>query len=84
MLKIDKETGKILHDLKLFDVANPQFAHSFNTYASPTPVIEPGRIYVTFGSPGTAAIDTATVALPPRRDLLGVPSSSISLVSIAS
>ncbi|HEX2445475.1 MAG TPA: PQQ-binding-like beta-propeller repeat protein, partial [Vicinamibacterales bacterium] len=57
---IDRRTGKILHDLKLFQVAKPQYAHPFNTYASPTPVIEPGRVYVTFGSPGTAAIDTAT------------------------
>ena len=69
-IAIDKETGKIVHDLKLFDVETPQFAHSFNTYASPTPVIEPGRIYVTFGSPGTAAIDTATgKVLWERRDL---------------
>lgn len=67
---LDKDSGKILHDLKLFDVPAPQFAHAFNTYASPTPVIEPGRIYVTFGSPGTAAIDTATgKVLWERRDL---------------
>ena len=39
---------------------DPAVRPSFNTYASPTPVIEPGRVYVTFGSPGTAAIDTAT------------------------
>jgi outer membrane protein assembly factor BamB len=57
---IDRRTGKILHDLKLFQVAKPQYAHPFNTYASPTPVIEPGRVYVTFGSPGTAAIDSAS------------------------
>ena len=69
-LALDKDTGKILHDLKLFDVATPQFAHAFNTYASPTPVIEPGRVYVTFGSPGTAAIDTATGKVVwERRDL---------------
>jgi outer membrane protein assembly factor BamB len=69
-LAVDKETGKILFDLKLFDVATPQFAHSFNTYASPTPVIEQGRVYVTFGSPGTAAIDTATGKVVwERRDL---------------
>ncbi len=37
---------------------------------SPTPVIEPGRVYVTFGSPGTAAIDTATgKVIWERRDL---------------
>ena len=69
-IAIAKDSGKVLHDLKLFDVANPQFAHSFNTYASPTPVIERGRVYVTFGSPGTAAIDTATgKTLWTRRDL---------------
>src|SRR5205823_671185 len=55
---VDRETGKIVHDLKLFDVPNPQFAHKFNTYGSPTPVIEAGRVYVTFGSPGTACLDT--------------------------
>jgi outer membrane protein assembly factor BamB len=57
-IAVDRESGKILHDLKIFDVAQPQYAHPFNTYASPTPVVEPGRVYVTFGSPGTAAIDT--------------------------
>jgi len=40
--------------------AQPQYAHPFNTYASPTPVIEEGRVYVTFGAAGTAAIDTKT------------------------
>jgi outer membrane protein assembly factor BamB len=69
-IAVAKDTGKVLHDLKLFDVANPQFAHSFNTYASPTPVAEAGRVYVTFGSPGTAAIDSATgKTLWTRRDL---------------
>jgi len=57
---VDRESGRVVHDLKLFHVDEPQYAHPFNTYASPTPVIEPGRIYVTFGSPGTAAVDTAT------------------------
>jgi outer membrane protein assembly factor BamB len=67
---LDKNTGRIVYDLKLFDVPNPQFAHSFNTYASPTPVIEDGRVYVTFGSPGTAAIDTASGKVVwTRRDL---------------
>ena len=66
---LDRDTGKILFDLKLFQVATPQYAHPFNTYASPTPVIEPGRVYVTFGSPGTAAIDTKTgKVLWERRD----------------
>jgi outer membrane protein assembly factor BamB len=69
-LCLDRDSGRIIRDLKLFDVATPQYAHPFNTYASPTPVIERGRVYITFGSPGTACIDTATFkVLWQRRDL---------------
>jgi outer membrane protein assembly factor BamB len=57
---MDKESGKVLRDEILFRVATPQFCHKFNSYASPTPVIENGRVYVTFGSPGTACLDTKT------------------------
>ena len=57
---VDAASGKIVHDLKLFRVAEPQFAHKFNSYGSPTPVLEPGRAYVTFGSPGTACLDART------------------------
>ena len=68
-IALDQARGTVIHDIKLFDVATPQYAHPFNTYASPTPAIEPGRVYVTFGSPGTAAIDTATgKVLWERRD----------------
>jgi outer membrane protein assembly factor BamB len=67
---IDRDTGKAVCDLKLFDVAKPQFCHSFNSYASPTPAIEAGRIYVTFGAPGTACLDTQTgKVLWTRRDI---------------
>jgi outer membrane protein assembly factor BamB len=57
---LDRDTGKIIYDLKLFDIAQPQFCIAFNSYASPTPCIEEGRVYVTFGSPGTACLDTKT------------------------
>ena len=67
---VDRETGKIVHDLKLFQVTDPQIGHVFNSFASPTPVAEPGRVYVTFGSPGTAALDAGTgKILWQRRDL---------------
>ena len=59
-LALDLDSGKILYDLKLFHVDQPQYIDPFNSYASPTPVIEPGRVYVTFGSAGTAATDTHT------------------------
>ncbi|MBM3834628.1 MAG: quinonprotein alcohol dehydrogenase [Verrucomicrobia bacterium] len=70
-LCVDRNSGKVVHDRKLFDVANPQFAHKFNTYGSPTPVIEEGSVYVTFGSPGTACLDTKTgKVLWERRDFV--------------
>jgi outer membrane protein assembly factor BamB len=77
VVAVDKATGRIEVDKKLFDVPNPQTAHDFNSYASPTPVGERSlsareapRVYVTFGSPGTAAIDAATGAVIwTRRDL---------------
>jgi outer membrane protein assembly factor BamB len=69
-LCIDRDTGKIVRDLKLFDVAKPQYCIPFNTYASPTPAIEAGRVYVSFGAPATACLDTQTgKVLWARRDI---------------
>ena len=66
---VDKASGKILHDIHLWDVEKPSEIHATNSYASPTPVIENGRVYVNFGSYGTAAIDTASgKVLWTRRD----------------
>jgi len=70
VLCLDRNSGKIIRDQKLFDVEKPQFCHAFNSYASPTPVIEDGRIYVTFGAPGTSCLDTASgKILWERRDI---------------
>jgi outer membrane protein assembly factor BamB len=70
-LCVDRATGKIIHDLKIFDVAKPDpLNNKSNSYASPTPVIEEGRVYVHFGSYGTACLDTRTgKSLWTRRDL---------------
>ena len=69
-LCLDRDSGRLLLDLKLFEVEQPQYAHPFNSYASPTPVIEPGRVYLTFGSAGTACIDTKTFRVRwQRRDI---------------
>ena len=62
-LCVDKENGKILFNEKLFHTDNPEplgNGASMNCYATPSPVIEPGRVYVHFGSPGTACLDTKT------------------------
>ncbi len=68
VLAVDLECGEIVHDERLFEVAEPQFAHAFNTYASPSPVIDGPRVYVTFGSPGTACLERATRKVLWRRD----------------
>jgi outer membrane protein assembly factor BamB len=69
---VDRETGKIEHDVKLFQVEKPEeLWMKYNSYASPTPVIEEGRIYVTFGTYGTACLDTKTAKpLWVRNDLM--------------
>ncbi|MGA2502144.1 MAG: PQQ-binding-like beta-propeller repeat protein [Tepidisphaeraceae bacterium] len=57
---VDRASGKIVRNAVIFNIQVPQYCIPFNSYASPTPVIEPGRLYATWGSPGTACIDTAT------------------------
>lgn len=71
VVRVDRDSGKVTLDRRLFAVEEPQFCHKFNSYASPTPVIETGRLYITFGSPGTACVDTATgETLWERRDFV--------------
>ncbi len=60
VLCLDQESGEIVMDERLFQIAKPQFAHSFNSYASPSPVIDGDHVYVSFGSPGTACLDRKT------------------------
>jgi outer membrane protein assembly factor BamB len=60
---VDADTGAIRFNEKVFHCDNPEFlgeAVSMNCYATPSPVIEPGRVYVHFGSYGTACLDTGT------------------------
>jgi outer membrane protein assembly factor BamB len=67
---VDRDKGTVLHDIKLWDVENPAFCIPYNSYASCTPVIEEGRVYVHFGTYGTVCIDTSTgKTLWERRDL---------------
>lgn len=67
---LDAGTGKIEKNIKVFEIANPQFCIEKNSYASCTPVIEEGRIYVHFGVHGTACLDTKTgETLWSRQDL---------------
>ena len=70
VLAMDRDDGHVIFDTKLFEVATPEDTQKYNSFASPTPVIEEGRVYVHFGSYGTAALDTQTGKVVwARRDL---------------
>ncbi len=60
LLALDATTGEMQHYLKLFEVDEPQENHPVNSFASPSPVIEEGRVYAHFGAYGTACVDTET------------------------
>jgi outer membrane protein assembly factor BamB len=67
---VDRASGRVVHDIEVFDIAEPQFCIEMNSYASCTPAIEPGRVYVHFGAHGTACLDTASgKTLWARQDL---------------
>ncbi|HBV65933.1 MAG TPA: quinonprotein alcohol dehydrogenase [Rhodopirellula sp.] len=70
VLCIDRTTGNVIHDRVLVENESPAFCHPMNSYATPTPVVEDGRVYVHFGTYLTACLDTATgKEIWSRRDL---------------
>ena len=68
---VDAETGQIRFNENVFHSDNPEplgNGASMNCYATPSPVIEPGRVYVHFGRFGTARLDTSTGKVLWKRD----------------
>ena len=63
VVALDRDTGKVVHDVKVFEPKEPPSIKQFNSHASPTPVAADGNIYAHFGSYGTACLnaDTAEV-----------------------
>lgn len=58
---IDRQTGKIVHHILLFENADPEIlGNPLNNYAAPSPVLEADALYVHFGTYGTARIDPQT------------------------
>lgn len=56
---VDLASGKLEHDIEVFEVKEPQWVHKLNSYASPSPVMEKGRVYVHYGTFGTACLDVS-------------------------
>jgi outer membrane protein assembly factor BamB len=68
---LDEKTGKILFNEKVFHSDDPEplgNGASMNSYATPSPVIDPGHVYVHFGSFGTACLDTKSGRTLWKRD----------------
>lgn len=71
-LCLDKATGRLLHDVELLNVKEPQWVHQLNSYASPSPILSEGRLYSSHGSFGTACLDTGTLQVVWKNEELHV------------
>jgi outer membrane protein assembly factor BamB len=69
-IAVDRQSGRLLHDVEVFHRTQPIEKHPTNSFASPTPILEAGRVYVHFGTMGTACLDTASGAVLWRNELL--------------
>ena len=59
-VSVDLETGKVTRDVEVLRCDSLPSINGKNSYASPTPIIEAGRLYAHFGTMGTACLDTAS------------------------
>lgn len=62
-LCIDTDSGKLIHDIEILRKKDPQWSHKLNSYASPTPVIDNGKLFCHFGAYGTACVDTRSATV---------------------
>lgn len=68
-IQVDWHSGKELRKVLVFENKEPQYCHPMNSYGTPTPVIYDGRVFVHFGTHGTAALDAQSgQVLWERRD----------------
>ena len=56
LLAFDAATGRRVLDTEVFSIPRAQLLNAKNSLASPTPIVDGDRVYVHFGSEGTAAV----------------------------
>jgi outer membrane protein assembly factor BamB len=83
-LCLDFETGDIVAEILLFEPGQVQNIHATNSFATPTPALEAGYIYVHYGTFGTACISTSDFSVVWMRsdmncDHMQGPASSVVL-----
>ncbi len=69
VVAVDRGNGQLIRSVTLFDIDEPLQICAVNSYASPTPVVEPGRLYCDFGAMGTVCLDTTTGKILWKRHL---------------
>ncbi|MFM7076789.1 MAG: PQQ-binding-like beta-propeller repeat protein [Planctomycetaceae bacterium] len=57
-VRLDAASGAIERSVEVFAPAEPGAIHGKNSHASPTPLLADGRVFVHFGSHGTACLST--------------------------
>ncbi len=57
---LDQASGKVLRVIGLAKVTGPEPIHNLNSYASPTAVLDGGKVYCHFGAFGTFCLDAET------------------------
>jgi len=67
-LCFDFNSGRLLDEKTIFTSETPQRIHSTNSYATPTPCIEEGFVYVHYGTFGTACINTKNFEVAWKRE----------------
>ena len=60
VLCLDRTDGKRLWQVTVFNLERPAPVHWLNSWATPTPVLEAGRLYCDFGTYGTVCVDAET------------------------
>jgi outer membrane protein assembly factor BamB len=58
LLSFDAATGRQALDVEVFRLRSTELLNAKNSHASPTPVVAGDRVFVHFGSEGTAALST--------------------------
>ncbi|MEP3478109.1 MAG: PQQ-binding-like beta-propeller repeat protein [Fuerstiella sp.] len=74
-MKLKAASGQVVWDNEVFEIDDLEGVqhHKKNSHASPTPIIRDGRIYVHFGTHGTACLDESGKILWKNSDLVYSP-----------
>jgi outer membrane protein assembly factor BamB len=69
-LCLDERSGRLLHDVEVFEKSDPGSIHKKNSHASPTPIVDGDRVYLHYGAHGTACISTQGEVLWRNEELI--------------